>query len=176
MLLHLLFRTWELRLEVEVISLLDHQNLFFYRRIFCRFSHFSICQRQCFAESNSTSFGLFRSLEISNVRAIVYNLIGVPIAAGAIYPFGARLDASWAALLMALRYGSISCSYWFQFCFGCSLKNLTEIKNETSLYELYRTKNYKPESISGTYVITMLTSGNEIPHCVHCNPTTLYIA
>jgi len=31
-------------------------------------------------------------------------MIGVPLAAGVIYPAGARLDASWAALLMALRY------------------------------------------------------------------------
>ena len=38
------------------------------------------------------------------VRACVYNMIGVPLAAGVIYPAGARLDASWAALLMALRY------------------------------------------------------------------------
>ena len=38
------------------------------------------------------------------VRAMVYNMVGVPIAAGVIYPAGARLDASWAALLMALRY------------------------------------------------------------------------
>ena len=34
----------------------------------------------------------------------MYNMVGVPIAAGVIYPAGARLDASWAALLMALRY------------------------------------------------------------------------
>ena len=33
-------------------------------------------------------------------------MVGVPIAAGVIYPAGARLDASWAALLMALRYDS----------------------------------------------------------------------
>jgi len=37
-------------------------------------------------------------------RAIVYNMVGVPIAAGVLYPIGVRLDASWAALLMALRY------------------------------------------------------------------------
>jgi hypothetical protein len=43
-------------------------------------------------------------LEFANVRAMVYNMVGVPIAAGVLYPVGVRLDASWAALLMALRY------------------------------------------------------------------------
>jgi len=42
--------------------------------------------------------------KFTNSRAIVYNMIGIPIAAGVIYPAGVRLDASWAALLMALRY------------------------------------------------------------------------
>ena len=36
-------------------------------------------------------------------------MIGIPIAAGVIYPAGIRLDASWAALLMALRYVFILC-------------------------------------------------------------------
>ena len=45
---------------------------------------------------------VFRPLILMD-RAIVYNVIAVPIAAGVIYPAGARLDASWAALLMALR-------------------------------------------------------------------------
>ena len=43
-------------------------------------------------------------MEAANFRAIIYNLIGIPIAAGVIYPAGIRLDASWAALLMALRH------------------------------------------------------------------------
>ena len=47
---------------------------------------------------------MFPMIEIANFRAIVYNLIGIPIAAGVMYPAGVRLDASWAALLMALRY------------------------------------------------------------------------
>lgn len=32
-----------------------------------------------------------------------YNILALPIAAGVVYPAGFRLDASWAALLMALR-------------------------------------------------------------------------
>lgn len=43
-------------------------------------------------------------LSQSHRRAIIYNCLGVPIAAGVLYPIGVRLDASWAALLMALRY------------------------------------------------------------------------
>jgi hypothetical protein len=43
-------------------------------------------------------------LGLIGFRAIVYNMVGVPIAAGVLYPVGIRLDASWAALLMALRY------------------------------------------------------------------------
>ena len=34
-------------------------------------------------------------------------MIGVPIAAGVLYPIGVRLDASWAALLMALSSVSV---------------------------------------------------------------------
>lgn len=47
---------------------------------------------------------MFHLFDLTNCRAIVYNMIGVPLAAGVIYPAGVRLDASWAALLMALRY------------------------------------------------------------------------
>ena len=34
-------------------------------------------------------------------------MVGVPIAAGVLFPVGARLDASWAALLMALSSVSV---------------------------------------------------------------------
>lgn len=37
----------------------------------------------------------------------MYNMVGVPIAAGVLFPAGARLDASWAALLMALSSVSV---------------------------------------------------------------------
>ncbi|KAG5646577.1 hypothetical protein DXG03_002880 [Asterophora parasitica] len=42
--------------------------------------------------------------------ALVYNMIGLPIAAGVIYPTGHRLDPVWASLAMALSSVSVVCS------------------------------------------------------------------
>jgi P-type Cu+ transporter len=50
---------------------------------------------------------VFRRIKFNFFWAIVYNLVGVPIAAGVLYPVGVRLDASWAALLMALSSVSV---------------------------------------------------------------------
>lgn len=47
---------------------------------------------------------VFRRIKFNFFWACIYNMVGIPIAAGVIYPAGLRLDASWAALLMALRY------------------------------------------------------------------------
>ena len=50
---------------------------------------------------------MYLLLNVLIFRAIVYNMVGVPIAAGVLFPVGARLDASWAALLMALSSVSV---------------------------------------------------------------------
>ena len=50
---------------------------------------------------------VFRRIKFNFFWAIVYNMVGVPIAAGVLYPVGVRLDASWAALLMALSSVSV---------------------------------------------------------------------
>ncbi|KAF5388023.1 hypothetical protein D9615_000393 [Tricholomella constricta] len=42
--------------------------------------------------------------------ALIYNMIGLPIAAGVIYPAGHRLDPVWASLAMALSSVSVVCS------------------------------------------------------------------
>jgi len=50
---------------------------------------------------------VFRRIKFNFFWACVYNMVGIPIAAGVIYPAGIRLDASWAALLMALSSVSV---------------------------------------------------------------------
>jgi len=54
---------------------------------------------------------VFNRVKINFFWAAIYNIIGVPIAAGVIYPIGnARLDPVWASLAMALSSVSVVCS------------------------------------------------------------------
>jgi P-type E1-E2 ATPase len=58
---------------------------------------------------------VFRRIKFNFAWALVYNLIGVPVAAGVLYPLVSngshvRLDPVWASLAMALSSVSVVCS------------------------------------------------------------------
>ncbi|KAK9474780.1 E1-E2 ATPase-domain-containing protein [Dipodascopsis tothii] len=70
---------------------------------------------------------VFRRVKFNFMWAAIYNIIGIPIAAGVIYPIGhARLAPAWASLAMALSSVSVVCS--------------------SLLLKLYRAKNYTPKN------------------------------
>ncbi|KAG5371546.1 Copper-exporting P-type ATPase A [Yarrowia sp. C11] len=53
----------------------------------------------------------FRRIKLNFAWALVYNCIGIPVAAGVIYPYNnSRLDPVWASLAMALSSVSVICS------------------------------------------------------------------
>jgi len=54
---------------------------------------------------------VFRRIKFNFAWATVYNLIGIPVAAGVIYPAGrAHLSPVWSSLAMALSSTSVVCS------------------------------------------------------------------
>lgn len=57
------------------------------------------------------SRAIFRRIQLNFAWALVYNCIGIPVAAGVIYPYNnSRLDPVWASLAMALSSVSVICS------------------------------------------------------------------
>ncbi|AOW01133.1 YALI0B02684p [Yarrowia lipolytica CLIB122] len=57
------------------------------------------------------SRAIFRRIKLNFAWALVYNCIGIPVAAGVIYPYNnSRLDPVWASLAMALSSVSVICS------------------------------------------------------------------
>ncbi len=58
---------------------------------------------------------VFRRVKINFLWALIYNLIGLPVAAGVLYPVVSkgqhvRLDPVWASLAMTLSSVSVVCS------------------------------------------------------------------
>lgn len=58
---------------------------------------------------------VFRRVKINFLWALIYNVVGLPVAAGVLYPVVSkgqhvRLDPVWASLAMALSSVSVVCS------------------------------------------------------------------
>lgn len=57
------------------------------------------------------SKAIFNRIKLNFAWALIYNCIGIPVAAGVIYPYNnSRLDPVWASLAMALSSVSVICS------------------------------------------------------------------